>query len=237
MNLHKHPRLILLFAALVTVMCRCALPGGGLLHFDDGGPNAACKLYSVVGEQRPVGVVQDDPNVFECQVVCPDGQTVKVDVWDDVLTGSRDRSDYCPAGPTVTPTLTATATATFEPQAEAAYTSAPMLTQKVTACSRAEGFINFELNTARPELVGVNALVVINGEQVDCSVPSNNTRVLSCPLPAGLEFPAEISVALGDAVSDRFTYSGDDCFYSDPTNTPRPEQAPTQNSTVVPVPT
>jgi hypothetical protein len=106
----------------------------------------------------------------------------------------------------------ATSTPIPEPQAATGYTSAPMLSQTVRACDVSDGFINFELLEPRPELVGLNAVVTFNGVAVDCTVLAEDHRLLSCPLPPeAVTFPVEITAAIGDAMTDQFTYDGAEC--------------------------
>jgi hypothetical protein len=101
---------------------------------------------------------------------------------------------------------------TEEPQAATGYTSAPMLSGKVRACDVSDGLINFELLEPRPELVGFNAVVTLNGVAVDCTVLSYDDRLLSCPLPpTAVTFPVEVTAAIGDAMTDQFTYDGAEC--------------------------
>jgi hypothetical protein len=54
-------------------------------------------------------------------------------------------------------------------------------------------------------------------------VTASNTTILTCSLPAGVTFPADVSVALNGSIVNHFTYSGDVCFYVAPTPTKRPE--------------
>jgi hypothetical protein len=111
----------------------------------------------------------------------------------------------------VTP-VPAAAVVTEEPQAATGYTSAPMLSGEVRACDVSDGFINFELLEPRPELVGMNAVVTLNGVAVDCTVLQEDNRLLSCPLPPqAVTFPVEITAAMGDAMTDQFTYDGAEC--------------------------
>jgi hypothetical protein len=115
----------------------------------------------------------------------------------------------------VTP-VPAAAVVTEEPQAATGYTSAPMLSGEVRACDVSDGFINFELLEPRPELVGMNAVVTLNGVAVDCTVLQEDNRLLSCPLPPQAvstlwAFPVEITAAIGDAMTDQFTYDGAEC--------------------------
>jgi hypothetical protein len=209
-------QLLFLLTPLLVMVCSS---GAMILHFTDGS-----------------GVVCDpldwNNEMYSCEIPCPSGtHTVTLRQWPDSSTQNHDLASFCPNMPraatavstaTVPPTATSiptqTATTAAQPTLQAI---APLLTGDVTACSLNAGFINFTLAAGAPDLTGDQVTVAINGTQVRCTLPLSNQTVLSCALPDGVTFPAQVSVAQGGQTADQFSYSGAACFYAAPTNTPR----------------
>jgi hypothetical protein len=204
MNLKKHPGLILVFTALVTVMCRCDATPDINRAFDQtqGGP-AYCIASDFFAED---GFVTGWDTT--CTVKCLDGTTRLVSFRGAKVPDIIKTEDHCGTAATL-PTTTRTATAV--PTATIEALSAPLLTGDVTACSLKDGFINFKLVDDDPGFNGSEVLLSINGTQVSCTVAGTNKDVLSCALPPGVTFPAQIHAAVGDASTDDFSYDGGGC--------------------------
>ena len=161
--------------------------------------------FTCPGTNQPAGRVE-----FTARVTYPRDIT-EANFWSNMGCGSASK-----ATPTPTPTAVPTATATEIAPAPAA--SAPLLTGEVTACSVRDGFINFKLVKDAPAISGNDVLVMMNGTQVTCTVVGTKKDLLSCALPVGVTFPAKITVALGDAMTNQFTYDGAGCSNVPPKN-------------------
>jgi hypothetical protein len=109
--------------------------------------------------------------------------------------------------PTASPAPAATATFTPMPTA----TPAALLSGEVSACSTKDGFINFKLAVISPLVNESDVVLTINGAQVSCTFAGSDNSLLSCPLPAGVAFPAQIHVNIGTAPVNDFTYDGGGC--------------------------
>lgn len=154
------------------------------------------------------------------KVTCPNGQPAAKAEFSAKLQLPRDFTATnfwsligCNASsaPTPTPTRTALPTATTTATPPPAAASAPLLTGQVSACSLKDGFINFGLIDKDSSYSGGDVYLTINGVQVTCTRAGNNNSLLSCPLPVGVTFPAQIHAAIGDASTDDFTYDGAGC--------------------------
>lgn len=131
---------------------------------------------------------------------------------------------------TATPTSTPQPTATSTPVPTA--TPSALLTGDVTACSLNDGFINFKLVTISPLVNESDVNLTINGTQVSCSFAGSDNSLLSCPLPAGVAFPAQIQVAIGNTTTDNFNYDGSGC-----TSVPVPDPSDDEGNEDNPAPT
>lgn len=228
--------LFLIFTTLVTVVCRCSMINSPLTIA--GHP---CKF---TGDQDIQAGTFDGS--AECKnpdgsnLTCPyTGQPVRFSsfrLFDEKTVMSETqfwaRLGCYPldatATPTVTPppTQTATSTETPLPAGVNQPVAAPLLTGNVTGCSLSDGYINFQLVKDAPPVNWSDVRVAMNGTQVNCSVPSNNSTVLSCALPSGVTFPVKVSVEVGGTVANEFNYDGAACLYTAPTNTPGNENPP-----------
>jgi hypothetical protein len=113
------------------------------------------------------------------------------------------------AAATSTPTASPQPIATFTPMPTA--TPAALLSGEVSACSTKDGFINFKLATVSPLVNESDVILTINGTQVSCTFAGSDNSLLSCPLPAGLAFPAQIVVNIGTSPVNDFVYDGGGC--------------------------
>jgi hypothetical protein len=113
-----------------------------------------------------------------------------------------------------TPTASPVPSATSTPMPTA--TPAALLSGEVSACSTKDGFINFKLATISPLVNENDIALTINGTQVRCSFAGSDNSLLSCPLPAGVAFPAQIQVAQGNTTVNNFSYDGAGCSNAGP---------------------
>jgi hypothetical protein len=142
---------------------------------------------------------------FKAHVTYPRDFTEK-NFWASMGCGAAQATSTPTASPIPTATSTALPTAT----------PAALLSGEVSACSTKDGFINFKLATISP-LVNENDLVLtINGTPVKCTFAGNDNSLLSCPLPAGVAFPAQILVAQGSTTVNNFSYDGAGCSNAAP---------------------
>ncbi len=222
--------LVFIFTAIITVMCQCQMT------------NRDVKLAG--HDCKYTGSYDTDTSRYDGTFDCknPDGSMLTCPYTGAAVTNSkvflRDQTSVMTdaqfwaylgcvspsqATPTSTPTPVPTSTATAAPAAAESNqgVAAPLVTGDVSACNVNDGFINFKLVEGVPPFNSNEVVVVMNGTQVNCTVPSNNTSVLSCGLPAGVTFPLQVSVARGDSVANQFSYNGDACLYVAP-----PKDAP-----------
>jgi hypothetical protein len=151
-------------------------------------------------------------------LTCPNGQPAGRAEFTAKLQKPRDFTeknfwdllDCSPAAAaTSTPTPAPAPTATFTPMPTP--TPSALLSGEVSACSTKDGFINFKLATVSPLVNESDVILTINGAQVSCTFAGSDNSLLSCPLPAGVVFPAQIQVSIGTAPVNDFTYDGGGC--------------------------
>lgn len=151
---------------------------------------------------------------FTCPLTCPDGSTVTFTTTSPSSVTSASlaslQATYCKA-PTATATLTLTPPPSSTPTSTIPPTDAllPILTGQISTCDYRSGLVNFYLAT--PNLVPSNAHLYIDGVEAVCSIPSNNSSIFSCTLPAGKTFPAQVTTTLGGVQLDEFTFDGAGC--------------------------
>ncbi|MBI5293971.1 MAG: IPT/TIG domain-containing protein [Chloroflexi bacterium] len=238
MNPRKRPQLLLILAALATLMCRCSLDSGApvKLSFSDGS-SVQCRRYTVyiATWNDPYGSTSD----YDCEIPCPDGSTVKVEHLSRQQVGAEDetqdaevlqswQAQYCPVDPSTggatrvpstsspAPTMTAMAARTATPSATAA--PRPLLTGAVSACDLTQGFINFTLAQPPLDISSKVLNVRFNNIPARCSIPRVNPNVLTCNIPAGARPPVNISVTLDGVLVNSFNYSGAGCTSPKPNN-------------------
>ena len=251
MNLRKRSFLILSFAALMIMACRCSLDNGKpvTLTFSDG-TSVKCTQF---GETFPSGATDLS---YDCKIPCPDGSTVQVnnifsaEIKKAVIENGRAnvqilknlQAKSCPPAKTATKAPTTKPPATKPPATKtpaggkSALVStnmpiSPLLTGNVSACDLNRGFINFSLVQPPLDIRAKTLRVKINDVEVRCSVPSVNPNVLSCNLPQGMRLPATVTVFLDEAQVNNFVFSGSSCVQ--PTSTPKKDRS---SPSVIPTP-
>ncbi len=214
----KRPYLVLVLTAVLTVVCQCSMTNREVKL-----AGHACTF---------TGTYDTDTSNYDGTFTCKngDGSNLTCPYTGQPVTNSKiylhnessakisdeqfwERLGCSPigeAGPTATPLPAATATAT--PFAAPAAASTPLLSGEVSACSLKDGFINFKLVDDDPSFKGSDVYLTINETQVNCTLAGNNNSLLSCALPPGVTFPAQIHAAIGDASTDDFTYDGGGCI-------------------------
>lgn len=214
----KRPYLVLVLTAILTVVCQCSMTD---------------REVKIAGHPcRFTGSFNTDNSDYDGNFTCtnPDGSNLTCPntgkpapyrtiitrdggfqvVHDDHFWDALGCNGKSTPTPTATPLPTSTTTAT--PFAAPAAASAPLLTGEVSACSLKDGFINFTLVDDDASFKGSDVYLTINGAQVNCTLAGNNNSLLSCPLPVGVTFPAQIHAAIGDTSTDDFTYDGAGCI-------------------------
>jgi hypothetical protein len=114
------------------------------------------------------------------------------------------------AEPTATPEITLT------PQA-------PLLTGRVTMCDTGANLISFRIRQPPPDLTGQTITAQIADAASTCYVNQTNPSLLTCRIPAGVEFPARVVISIDGAVAQDFTYDGLGC---EQLSTPLPTTTP-----------
>lgn len=211
----KRPYLVLVLTAILTVVCQCSMTNREVKL-----AGHACTFTGTFNTDN-----SDYDGTFTCadpdgsNLICPG--TGKPAPYKTIVTRNDGfqviHEDHfwdalgCNSTATPTPTPLPTATATATPFAAPAAASAPLLTGEVTACSLKDGFINFKLVEDDASFKGSDVYLTINDAPVQCTLAGNNNSLLSCPLPVGVTFPAQIHAAIGDSSTDDFTYDGGGC--------------------------
>jgi hypothetical protein len=248
MNLRNRPFLVLAFAALMSMVCRCSSDTGTpvTLTFSNG-TSVQCTQYTDYPSWSPN---------YDCKIPCPDGSTVKVAEFSSVEINKaiteKGRANVqilknlqaqsCPPAKTATKAPTTKPPATKPPATKTpvggrsalAITNMPilpLLTGNVSACDLNQGFINFNLVQPPPDIRAKTLRVKINDVEVRCAIPSTNPNVISCNLPQGLKRPASVVVFLDDIQVNNFVYSGSSCVQ--PTSTPKKDRS---SPSVIPTP-
>ena len=221
----KYPRLILLFTSILVFMCRCNFPDDNRAIVYSDGSYANCRGYKDYDAKDGNLVTTSG---YACPLACPDGSTVSFDMLGGPAFGQKYpkeelQAKYCAAGSAAAPSATATQTETPIVAAPLPPAAAPLLTGQVTTCDLESRYINFRFVDGAPEVSGDAIVLTMNGTQLNCTVPPSNKTILSCSLPPGITFPTDVKVAIGDSVTNQFSYNGDECFYVEPTGTPKPD--------------
>jgi hypothetical protein len=123
--------------------------------------------------------------------------------------------------PTVTPTLGTPASATLVPAATIA-AGGDYLNGTVSMCDLGGKLINFRIAQPPRDITGMTLQVTIEGRESMCYVNPTNRSLLTCTIPVGVSFPADIVVSLDGVVVNEFVYNGLGCaLITTPTPAPR----------------
>ncbi len=145
----KYPRLILVFTAILVVVCRCdATPDIKRNVPQTQGGSASCWGIDFFVED---GYVSGWDTT--CTAKCPDGSTRLIKIRDASFPSEIITDAWCGVTPTARPSRTPTVAPTATPSATP---PAPisLFTGDVTACSLKDGFINFRLMADGPPIGG-----------------------------------------------------------------------------------
>jgi hypothetical protein len=221
----KYMVLILLFTAVITVVCRYGSPFEHQTMYGQ-----TCFFEGTVNTE---GMLKEGR--YDCtspdgsMMICPyTGKPVKdssLNAWEHDLKTQIDTDENTFWTAYECYPLTATPTQTLVPTPYPTDTPTPtpppaLLTGEITACSRKDGFLNLKLaNTNRQAVIWI----AINGKTATCTVAGTNRDVLSCALPPGITFPITISAADNFVPTDFFEYDGSDCTAAVPD---RPNDSP-----------
>jgi hypothetical protein len=208
----RNINILLLFAAMVTVMCRCYVPYSRHTIIYSDHSLVDCRNFRESASNGTPAA-----SGMTCPLICPDGSEVEYDLYDGgngTYSKEELQAQYCTieATATVPPPATATVTATVSSAAKAA--PQPVLDGKVSACDRTQGFINFGLASTAGDLTGKKLVVSLNGVEVKCAVAGSNNQLLGCSLPASITFPVPVKVTLDGTVVNEFTHDGSGCTTS-----------------------
>ncbi len=156
----------------------------------------------------------------DCRFKCPDGRLLSLP--EAVVSESKQQLNFEFCGvplPTATPATKAGAAA-----------PAPLvspLNQTIEGCDMVAHVLNFAFVQPTPNLTGKQLTVDIQGQPMQCSIPSGMPGTYSCKLPPNVSFPAGIVVKINGQMVDEFPYGGIGCIYAYVTPTRiRPTVAP-----------
>jgi hypothetical protein len=123
--------------------------------------------------------------------------------------------------PTATPTLGTPATTTPVPAATIA-AGGEYLSGTVSMCDLGGKLINFRIEQPPRDITGMTLKVLIEDRESMCYVNPTNRSLLTCTIPVGVSFPANIVVSLDGTVVNEFVYNGLGCaLITTPTPAPR----------------
>jgi hypothetical protein len=78
-------------------------------------------------------------------------------------------------------------------------------------CDTGGNLINFRIVDAPPDVTGKTITAQIADQESACYVNATNPSLLTCALPVGATFPAQIVVRVDGVVVNEFTYDGLGC--------------------------
>src|SRR6185503_5039189 len=98
----------------------------------------------------------------------------------------------------------------------------PLLTGTVSMCDLGGKLINFRFAQPLQDITGRTLEVQIGIQKSTCYVNPTNRSLLTCRIPIGVSFPADIVVRLDRRVVNEFVYNGLGCaVITTPTPAPR----------------
>jgi len=86
-----------------------------------------------------------------------------------------------------------------------------LLTGRVTMCDTGGNLISFRLTQPPPDLTGKILTAQIGGQASACYINATNPSLMTCTLPPGMVFPAQVIVSVDGTVASEFTYDGKGC--------------------------
>lgn len=110
------------------------------------------------------------------------------------------------ASPVASPTAQLAATA-----ASTAAAQGSLLTGRVTMCDTGGNLISFRIAQPPPDLTGKTLTAQIGGQASACYVNATNPSLMTCTLPPGMVFPAQVVLSVDGTVASEFTYDGLGC--------------------------
>jgi hypothetical protein len=221
-------KLFLLFFACLLTMCT----------------NAPTEPVTYENGLSCVYINDEDAN---CSYTCTDGTIKEVNLSDVSISSSKEEleAQVCSSAPRSTatsmgslltlfpvasPTRTPRPSRTPAISATASSTSLAtvsaqdsLLTGGVSMCDLGGKLINFRMTQPPQDITGRSLEVQIGDQESVCYVNSTNRSLLTCRIPIGVSFPADIVVSLDGTVVDEFVYSGLGCtVLTTPTPAPKP---------------
>jgi hypothetical protein len=118
------------------------------------------------------------------------------------------------ASPTLAESPIPVASRTGEITAAAESTSSAqgsLLSGRVTMCDTGGNLISFRLTQPPPDLTGKSLTAQIGGQGSACYINATNPSLMTCTLPLGMVFPAQVTVSVDGTVASEFTYDGRGC--------------------------
>ena len=136
-------------------------------------------------------------------------------------TASSPNASPTPAEP---PTLVMTPTVEISVTPEITLSApAPLLTGRVTMCDTGINLISFRIIEPPPDLTGKTLTVQIADQDNSCSINPTNPSLMTCTLPTGVTFPAQVVASVDGIVVNDFVYDGLGCAQI---TTPMPTTTP-----------
>ena len=226
-------KLFLLFYALLLTMCKSYTSQP--VTYTNG---LSCQNYANYrfferrGEQYNFYLREEGA---DCTYTCSDGTVRESNVSGTISSlyaSSKEELDaqFCGIVASATPSETASPTPTGSPTQTAPATATatlatqvPLLSGTVSMCDLGGKLINFKIADSAPDFTEKNLEVRISERESSCYVNPTNLSLLTCTIPVGVSFPADIVVRLDGAVVNEFVYTGLGCaLLTTPTPALRP---------------
>ena len=231
--MRKKIKLFVVFLSLLLTMCRRYEEGVPLLTLE----GLSCRNYTAYFEHG-----LSSSRGLECYYACPDKTIGPLDFQIDpalnYTEGDMDRL-YCginpqptptASSPTASPTPAEPPTLVMTPTVEISVTPeitlsapAPLLTGRVTMCDTGINLISFRIIEPPPDLTGKTLTVQIADQDNSCSINPTNPSLMTCTLPPGVTFPAQVVASVDGVVVNDFVYDGLGCTQI---TTPMPTTTP-----------
>ena len=237
-------KLFLLFSACLLTMCTNspAEPvtyANGLSCVSVSEEEVNCSYTCSDGTVREVNVSgtdfsldsssKDELDAELCSIVVPTA-TAMASLLTAFPVSSASSKPVATITSRVSPTPGSTLSAQVSPTAGGVVTlPAPvaLLSGTVSMCDLGGKLINFRMTQPVQDIAGRNLKVQLDERESTCYLNPTNRSLLTCTIPIGVSFPANIVVRLEERVVNEFVYSGFGCaVITTPTPAPRPTHEP-----------
>lgn len=230
-------KLFLLFFACLLTMCTSSAPEpityeNGLSCVSVTGEDTNCSYTCSDGTVEQVNLSDTDSSLTSSSKeeldaeLCDIAPQPSATPMDSLLTvfpvSSRTRTPLASRTPPAASTLSTQPSSTRTGIATVS-TPGSLLTGAVSMCDLGGKLINFRMTQPPQDITGRSLEVQIGDRESACYINPTNRSLLTCRIPVGVSFPANIVVNLDGTMVDDFVYSGLGCaVITTQTPAPRP---------------